>query len=339
MLLVRKLFNWVLIAACLGSNLARAAVSDADCIMDWAESLLPAVLSPAKQPTQSIDIYSYRAYPASGVYLGVGGAQVVAVGGLVGNQLKTLGTVADFLPLARAASCGTPTPVPTPICPQLVVPAYFYASNKAWADLAKVTQPTVIIANVSNGAGKVVDTQFVAVINAARTAGHRVKGYVYTQYGGRSATQVLADMDAWSRLYGVNDYFIDEASALAKDLPYYRNLLQTALATITTRRFMLNPGAPPDRSYFDLVAGVEIVVYETVWSTYTTNPAFALPTWLDAVASQTWIMALNASAAEMQAAAALARQRGFAGFFATDVSFVARLPTYWAQETGWAGCR
>lgn len=339
MLLFRKLFSWVLIGACLSTNLAQAAIDDANCIMDWAESLVPAVLNPAHQPTQNIDIYSYRVYPASGVYVGVGGTQVVALGGLVGNQLKMLGSVADFLPLARAASCGAPAPAPTPICPQLVVPAYFYASNKAWADLAKVTQPTVIIANVSNGAGKVVDAQFVSAINAARTAGHRVKGYVYTQYGGRSATQVLADMDAWSHLYGVNDYFVDEASALAKDLPYYRNLLQTAVATNAARRFMLNPGAPPDRSYFDLVAGVEILVYETLWSTYTANPAFALPAWLDTVASQTWIMALNASAAEMQAAAALARQRGFAGFFATDVSFVAGLPSYWAQESALAGCQ
>lgn len=328
----------IALTCCLGAAGAHAYTNDADCLMDWAESLAPSLLSPAHQTTQALGTtYSFRAYPNTGVLFGVGEGNVVAIGGALGYQLRTLGTTASFLPAARAANCGGTSATVNQVCTQMVVPAYFYATKTAWTTLTKNTTPLIAIANVNTGPGTTVDSQFTTTIQAARAAGHRVKGYIYTSYGTRSSADVLADMEAWSKLYGVNDYFLDEVSALAADLPYYRTVLQTAYAKNSSRRFMLNPGAAPDKGYYSIVPNVEMVVYEAAWSKYTAN---SLPAWLDEFASQNWIMALSASQAQMQEVATIARQRKFAGFFATDVStFTVGLPSYWTQETAQAGCR
>jgi hypothetical protein len=336
----------VALACCIGVTGAHALTSDADCLMNWAESIAPSVLSPANQPTQVLDsVYSFRAYPDTGVFLGIGNGLVLGIGGVLGEELQTLGTSASFLPTARAANCGASgdsgaSAAADPVCLQMVIPAYFYASKSAWTTLIQNTTPSIVIANVSNGPGTVVDKQFATVIQAARAAGHRVKGYVYTGYGTRNSTKVLSEIAAWSNLYGVNDFFLDEVSALNSDLPYYRSLVQTAYATNSEWRFMLNPGAAPDPAYFSILpkeANVEIVVYEANWSNYT---ATSLPAWLDTYASQSWIMALKATESQMEEAVAIARERKFAGFFATDVStFTVGLPSYWAHESELASCR
>ena len=251
---------------------------------------------------------------------------------------------ADLLPrrtwLAQAgaltlAACGGGSDAPpAPVCLSTLVPAYFYKAAP-WAELAAGKLPTVIIANASNGPGIRLDTQYLAWINAARAAGHRVKGYVYSGYGQRAIPAVLADMAAWTQLYGVSDFFIDEASSTLTDLPYYRELLTAAAAAQNGRRFMLNPGMAPAIAYFGLAPSLEILVFENDWSTYTNA---SLPATLDAVASQCWLMALSASQADMQQAAAVARSRRFAGFFATNLPFTTGLPAYWAQQTALAVC-
>ena len=238
------------------------------------------------------------------------------------------------------AGCGggsqsSSPPAATPVCLKLLVPAYFYKTNPAWTQLATTKQPLVVIANANNGPGTALDVGYQSVVNEIRAAGHRVKGYVYTQYGKRDPAVVLADMDAWSRLYGVNDFFIDEVSAVTQDLAYYRDLLAAATAKNSSRKYMLNPGMTPVVGYFGLSPDVEVLVFENPWSSY---DASRLPAWLDTVASQCWIMALSASEAQLKEVAAVARARRFAGFFATNVPFESRLPAYWDSQAKFAVC-
>ena len=228
-----------------------------------------------------------------------------------------------------------PVVAPTPVCLSTLVPAYFYKAGP-WAQLAATNQPTVIIANASNGPGSKLDPQYKAWIDAARSKGHRVKGYVYTGFGQRAAASVLAEMQAWSLLYGLNDFFLDEVSAEIANVPYYDALLAAASAANPARRFMLNPGAPPDAAYFKMLPAIEVLVFESPWASY--NSSISLPSVLDAFASQCWIMGLSANAADMLQIAAIARSRRFAGFFATDVAFTAGLPTYWDAEKALAIC-
>lgn len=257
---------------------------------------------------------------------------VLAPTGAQGLARRTWLVQAGALTLA-ACGGGSESP-PALVCLSTLVPAYFY-KPLPWTELAAGKQPTVIIANTSNGPGTRPDAQYLAWINAARAAGHRVKGYVYSGFGQRAIPAVLADMATWTQFYGVSDFFIDEASATTADLPYYRELLTVATAAQSGRRFMLNPGMAPAIAYFGLLPDLEILVFENAWSTY--NSA-SLPTMLDAVASQCWLMALSASATDMQQAAAVARNRRFAGFFATNLPFTTGLPTYWAQEAALAVC-
>ena len=230
-------------------------------------------------------------------------------------------------------SSSTPS-APSPVCLSTLVPAYFYKAA-LWSELAASTQSMVVIANVSNGPGTQVDSTYLGWINAVRAAGHRVKGYVYSGYGQRASADVLADMERWNQLYGVDDLFVDEASALSKDLAYYRDLLAAAVAARPARRFMLNPGMAPASEYFGLQPGIDILVFENPWSSYTSA---SLPATLDAFASQCWIMALSASEADMQQAQAIARSRRFAGFFATNLPFTTGLPAYWPQQKALAVC-
>ena len=239
------------------------------------------------------------------------------------------------LALAGCGGSRSTAPVANPVCLQVLVPAYFYKTNTAWKQLVATTQPLVVIANANNGPGAALDVGYQLAINEIRAAGHRVKAYVHTLYGKRDPALVLADMDAWSRLYGVNDFFIDEASALTQDLAYYRDLLAAASAKNPARKYMLNPGTTPVAGYFDLSPGVEVLVYEKPWSSY---DASSLPAWLDTVASQCWIMALSATEVQMQEVAAIARARRFAGFFATNVPFTSGLPAYWNSQARLAIC-
>lgn len=81
-------------------------LSDTDCFLDWAEAQLPNLLNPAHQPTQTAGPISYRAYTNTGVYFGLGGDSVFAMGGsVVGSNLQVVASLKQFLPTARAASC------------------------------------------------------------------------------------------------------------------------------------------------------------------------------------------------------------------------------------------
>lgn len=95
-----------MICTLLGATSVYAAPSDTECLLDWAESRVPSVLTPANQPTLTLNNIRYRAYPNTGVYFGIDGGAVLAVGGPVGDKVVTLGAVVDYLPIARAAGCG-----------------------------------------------------------------------------------------------------------------------------------------------------------------------------------------------------------------------------------------
>lgn len=78
--------------------------TDTECFFNWAEGVVPSLLTPhlMTQTTQGI---GYRGSYSSGIYLGIQGDLVLAVGGKMGNSITTLGTLSEFIPTARAAGC------------------------------------------------------------------------------------------------------------------------------------------------------------------------------------------------------------------------------------------
>ena len=88
------------------------------------------------------------------------------------------------------------------------------------------------------------------------SAGFTVLGYVQTDYGTRSASAVIAEMDTYRKWYGVRDFFLDEADTRFESLERYR-----AMATNIHDGggiAVLNFGWAPHPSYmqFTDIAGV-----------------------------------------------------------------------------------
>lgn len=75
-----------------------------DCLFDWAEGRFPTLFAPAGATTAASDPYSYRAYAATGNYLGVSAADghVWVLGPAFGGQPADVGDLAEHL---RTAGC------------------------------------------------------------------------------------------------------------------------------------------------------------------------------------------------------------------------------------------
>lgn len=90
------------------SSVSSLSPTDINCFLNWAEMQSPELLNPPKQTTKLLPntAISYRSY-STGVYFGVDGSSntVLATGGVFGWELKDLGSLNDFLPNARSASC------------------------------------------------------------------------------------------------------------------------------------------------------------------------------------------------------------------------------------------
>lgn len=118
-------------------------------------------------------------------------------------------------PASAAAVAATP---PSPAaCPDVIVPMYGDLI-KMWSDLtAAPPAGTIAIANLGNGPGPSRNPRMVEMFAAARAAGVRVIGYVYTRFGARRIAQVRRDIDRWQRWYPVDGIFVDNVSPGRRD--------------------------------------------------------------------------------------------------------------------------
>ena len=72
--------------------------NDTDRLLDWAEDLLPQLLSPSRQPTLQIAGYSYRFYSSSGFYVATKDGNLWYLNSRApGATLVNLGTVRGYL--------------------------------------------------------------------------------------------------------------------------------------------------------------------------------------------------------------------------------------------------
>lgn len=92
----------ILLSVCAISS-ATATYSDtldnAITLFEFAESSFPELLPPPTPETQEIQGYYVRHYAATGIYLGVQGDNIWAVGGELGEQLQLVGKLGDFITL------------------------------------------------------------------------------------------------------------------------------------------------------------------------------------------------------------------------------------------------
>ena len=83
---------------------------DPTLLLDWAEQRYPDWF-PGPQPDLQSAPYQYRYYPATLNHLGVAGSTVAVLGPISGNQVQTVGTLADYECQVLPARCpaGGPT--------------------------------------------------------------------------------------------------------------------------------------------------------------------------------------------------------------------------------------
>jgi hypothetical protein len=151
-------------------------------------------------------------------------------------------------------------------CFRMGVPAYAYpglAKQDFWNVSAK--RGTLYVLNPASGPGKKVDPIYTSMVQAAKTAGIQIFGYVDTNYGKRSIKLILADVDTFRKMYPIDGIFFDQTELDAAHLSYYRSLS----AAMKTRKLPLafNPGQPIiDERYVPLAN--YIMTFEGALSTY-----------------------------------------------------------------------
>jgi hypothetical protein len=208
--------------------------------------------------------------------------------------------------------------------PQAVaLPMYVDPSSApALWSAAYAAAPTValLVANPDSGPGTAVDAQYTQAIARAHAAGQTVVGYVHTSYGARPIAQVEADIDSWYALYpAVDGIFSDETSTDTTTVaPYYEPLFEYVKGKSGARTVVINPGTMIDESFMS-TADV-VVTFEDTYTHYTDGTYPATPAWVEGYSRwRFWHLVLSAAtAAEMQSAVTLARQRNAGYVYVTD---------------------
>lgn len=233
--------------------------------------------------------------------------------------------------LGAYAPIVTPTVVKAAFCGSMVIPAYFYP-GQLW-DQATAGAPTVgtMIMNPASGPGASSNSDYVAAVSKAQTAGIKVIGYVHTSYGLRDAAVVKSEIDAYKSWYGVSGIFLDEVASGAAIIPYYQDLADYIRATAGAL-VMLNPGTIPAEGYMNV--GDVVVVFEGTYNTYKT---WVKPSWTanyPAAKFAHLVYAASGSSA-MRNAIKWSHQRNAGNVYVTNDVLSNpwdSLPAYWSTE-------
>lgn len=140
---------------------------------------------------------------------------------------------------------------------------------------------SIAVMNPASGPGTAVNSDWTAVSNKARACGHRVLGYVDTNYATRPLGDVTADIDRYYAWYGVDGVFLDRffnGSDSAKR-SYCQTVYAAARAKAAPVLVVGNPGAA-DATDWQLKAATKaadlLCVFEGTQATYAT---WSPPAW------------------------------------------------------------
>jgi hypothetical protein len=126
--------------------------------------------------------------------------------------------------LASNAAIAAPDPTPplTSTEQRDIVPAYFYpdldSPGSQWKKMCETAATgSIIIMNPDSGPGKKVNPDYIKAISYCQGRGHKVIGYVHTDYGKRSLTKVTSEIDNYLKWYEADGIFLDEMNNNADD--------------------------------------------------------------------------------------------------------------------------
>ena len=167
--------------------------------------------------------------------------------------------------LALAGAALTSALIATPASAlELLVPAYFYPTDHVdeWQQLNALaaSQQVSVIVNPDSGAGKARDPNFVDAINALRSAGGKVYGYVGTREATRKIDDIQAEIDDYLDWYAIDGVFIDEVPEHAARVGYYQQVRDHIDSKSQALGLIGNPGTVTDQGYVDVFD--TLVIYE-----------------------------------------------------------------------------
>jgi hypothetical protein len=263
----RALVLLALSAACLGTWVSGSSAAAKGPTISL--SATPASITAGAASTLRWSTTGATACRASGSWSGskpVSGS--ASTGPLVASAGYTLTCTAAGGRASSASTSVTVAPAAPKVCQSVAIPAYFYPSaGGLWSSAdAAASGVGIMVANVANGPGTAVNSDYAAAIAAARAAGVRVFGYVYTHYGAISTSTVEAAISGWKTLYGVTSIFVDEASTSSSELSYYQTLSSYVHAQAAGGQTIVNFGTVPAQS--EMNAGDILVTFEGSYATY-----------------------------------------------------------------------
>jgi len=220
---------------------------------------------------------------------------------------------------------------PSIACQHTALPAYF-GLGPQWDQMVTLGRDSdIAVVNLSDGPGPKPREDYRAGIQRARQSGAKVVGYIYTLFGKRNIQQVKSDIDNFKSWFGVDGIFIDNMSAEASMLPYYREL-HDYIKSSPGGLIVGNPGVVPDRGYMD-TADV-LVVFEGTYDSYI-NRAF--PDWVQDYTPDRFshLVYETSGQAAMADVVRLSASRNAGYVYATDGRLPQNwqnLPNYWSAE-------
>jgi hypothetical protein len=150
----------------------------------------------------------------------------------------------------------------------ILVPAYFSPTTGGyWSALNHAADrvPLTAIMNPYNGPSTSVNSNYTMAVNALRSAGGRVIGYVYSSYTTRPLTDVKADIDRYHAFYTIDGFFVDEMTndSNAGHLAYYEELYQYIKSKRSSYSVVGNPGINTAASYLTRPTVDGLVTFES----------------------------------------------------------------------------
>lgn len=115
----------------------------------------------------------------------------------------------------------------------LMIPLFAYPTDSSWAILIRGKQahpsvPVIAVINVRDGPGSVMDSNFVNGIKKLQAARIIVIGYVWTNNGARSISDVESEMMRYKEWYHIDGIFFDAMNSHSSFVSYYTSLANFA---------------------------------------------------------------------------------------------------------------
>ena len=222
---------------------------------------------------------------------------------------------------------------------KIAVPSYFYpctgTTNCYWDQLHQGV-PTVGIAiiNPSSGPGTSKSNAYTQQTNRTQNTGIITLGYVYTDYGNRSATQVKADIDKYYQWYKVDGIFFDEGySSNCSKTGYYLDLTKYVKSKGGKGVSIVNFGTTTPECYINTTD--ILVTFESNYSSYIKWKASG---WENKYpASRFWHLVYNTPESSLANALSLSKNRNAGWLYITPDNLPNPWDTlppanYWAAE-------